>query len=74
MQRVQCLEKLFSKPFGTLNVSCRKFLHLKPLINCCFVDVMARYALQTTHAVGVGGLFLVFYLFLGYLDLRRSQK
>lgn len=66
--------KAFLKAFWNSECLLQNILHLKFLINCCSVDATAQYALQTTNAVGVGGLFLAFYLFLKYLDLRGSQK
>lgn len=66
--------KAFLKAFWNSECLLQNILHLKFLISCCSVDATAQYALQTTNAVGVGGLFLAFYLFLKYLDLRGSQK
>lgn len=66
--------KAFLKAFWNSECLLQNILHLKFFINCCFVDATGQYSLQTTIAAGVGGLFLAFYLFLGYLDLRGSQK
>lgn len=60
----------FLKAFWNSECLLQNILHLKLVINCCSVDATAQYALQTAHAMGVGGLVLAFYLFLGYLDLR----
>lgn len=84
MQRMQCLEKLFPKPFGTvifcwLQISLAE--HLAPqtfkstvvlymlLLNTA---LQMRWNLQTTHAVGLWGLFLAFYIFLDYLDFFKG--
>lgn len=70
--------KALLKTFWNSECLLQNMLHLKLLINCCFADVTAQYALQTTHAVGVGGLFLAFYLsrvpgFKGVPEIATKQ-